>query len=173
LRALEIETPRLQLRPLTLDDADDLHRIWTEPGVRKYLWDDELISPELVESTIQRSIDSFKTNDYGLWAVRTADQETLMGFCGFWFFHEPPKLELLYGLSEASWGQGLAAEAAIAMINFGFTELSFERIEASTDAGNAASTKVMQRAGMEFWKRENTNRLDTIYYAISRETFSK
>jgi RimJ/RimL family protein N-acetyltransferase len=54
------------------------------------------------------------------------------------------------------------------MIRHGFEALSFERVEASTDAPNAASVAVMERAGMAFWKRERTNGLDTIYYAITK-----
>ena len=96
------------------------------------------------------------------------EEESLIGFCGFWFFHEPPKLELLYGISPAHWHKGLATEAARAMMNYGFKELSFQRIEASTDAANLASFKVMERAGMSFWKRETTNGLDTVYFAVSR-----
>ena len=57
-------------------------------------------------------------------------------------------------------------KAATAMISYGFNELKFERIEASTDAANEASVRVMKRTGMSFWKRELTNGLDTIYYAI-------
>ncbi len=55
------------------------------------------------------------------------------------------------------------------MLSYGFNELSFERIEASTDAANVASSKVMERVGMSFWKREMTNGLDTVYFAISRQ----
>jgi RimJ/RimL family protein N-acetyltransferase len=54
------------------------------------------------------------------------------------------------------------------MIRHGFDALSFDRVEASTDAPNAASVSVMKRVGMAFWKRELTNGLDTIYYAITR-----
>ncbi len=171
MRPLGIETARLRLRPFTLDDVDNLHRLWAEPGVRKFLWDDEVISRERVESAIQTSSALFSTRGFGLWAVLPLTEEALIGFCGFWFFHEPPRLELLYGISPAHWNKGLATEAATAMMNYGFQELSFNRIEASTDADNQASTRVMERAGMNFWKRELTNGLDTIYYAISRETF--
>jgi len=51
---------------------------------------------------------------------------------------------------------GLATEAATEMIRYGFDTLAFERFEASTDAPNAASVAVMERAGMTFWKRELT-----------------
>jgi ribosomal-protein-alanine N-acetyltransferase len=137
--------------------------------VRQYLWDDEVIARERVESTIESSVVSFAVNGFGLWAVLPKTEQSLIGFCGFWFFHEPPKLELLYGVDPAHWNRGLATEAAKAMIEYGFAELSFGRIEASTDAANLASARVMEKAGMSSWKREPTNGLDTIYYAISRE----
>ena len=84
------------------------------------------------------------------------------------YFHEPPKLELLYGIAPPQWHKGLATEAARAMISYGFKELSLVRVEASTDAANLASYRVMERAGMSFWRRETTNGLDTVYFEISR-----
>ena len=164
-----IETAQLRLRPFRFEDLDALHRLWTEPEVRRYLWDGEVITRDRVESLIKISITSFEDHGFGLWAVLPREGESLIGFCGFWFFHEPPKLELLYGISPAHWHKGLATEAARAMLSYGFNELSFERIEASTDAANVASSKVMERVGMSFWKREMTNGLDTVYFAISRQ----
>jgi ribosomal-protein-alanine N-acetyltransferase len=171
LKPQRIETARLRLRPFTLDDVSDLHRLWIEPGVRQYLWDDEVIPRERVQAIIETSLAQFDAHGYGLWAVISRPEDALIGFCGFWFFHEPRKLELLYGITAQHWNKGLATEAATAMMTYGFAELSFERIEASTDAANLASVRVMEHAGMTFWKRESTNGLDTIYYAISREAF--
>ena len=161
-----IETARLSLRPLGRDDVDALHQLMTQPGVRRYLLDDEVIPRERAASFVETSIASFDANGYGLWAVTPRSADTLIGFCGFWLFHEPPRLELLYGLGDAHWHQGLATEVATAMIRYGFDALSFRRVEASTDAPNAALVAVMERAGMSFWKRERSNGLDTIYYAI-------
>jgi [ribosomal protein S5]-alanine N-acetyltransferase len=168
-----IETDRLRLRPFTLEDVEALHNLWTEPEVREYLWDNEVIARERVQSLIATSVTSFEDHGFGLWAVLPRKEESLIGFCGYWFFHEPPQLELLYGLSAKHWRQGLATEAARAMLKYGFEELSFERIAASTDAANLASSRVMERAGMSFWKREATNGLDTIYFAISKEDVSQ
>jgi ribosomal-protein-alanine N-acetyltransferase len=164
----KIETDRLRLRPLERNDVDPLHALLIEPGVRKHLLDDEVIPRERAAEFVDTSIGSFEANGYGLWGVLPNDASTLIGFCGFWLFHEPPQLELLYGLGEEHWHKGLATEAAAAMIRHGFDALSFERIEASTDAANQASVAVMERTGMTFWKRELTNGLDTIYYAIHK-----
>jgi ribosomal-protein-alanine N-acetyltransferase len=159
------------MRPVTLEDVDALHRIFNEPGVRKYLWDDEIVPRTRVESIVETSQAAFASEASGLWNVFLKHENVLIGFAGFWKFHDPPILELLYGIEPAYWHRGLATEAGSAILKYGFDELSFKRIEASTDAGNEASVRVMQRLGMTFWKREITNGLDTIYYAIPREDF--
>lgn len=170
---LTIETARLYLRPFTLADVDELHRLWAEPGVRKYLWDDEVIPRGRVESIVEASIALFNSSGFGLWAVSPKLEDKLIGFCGFWHFHEPPKLELLYGISQKYWSLGIASEAATSIMRYGFEELSFDRIEASTDAANQASSQVMKRIGMSFWKQELTNGLDTVYYAITQADFDR
>jgi ribosomal-protein-alanine N-acetyltransferase len=168
---LQLETSRLLLRPFTANDVDEIHRIWIAPGVRKYLWDDEVISKAQAASVIADSIEHVERDGYGLWAVRLRDEERIIGFCGYWFFHDPPQLELLYGIDTPCWGRGLAAEAARAMIRYGFEELGLTRIQASTDAPNLASVRMMEKCGMMFDRREATNGLDTIYYGIARDSF--
>ena len=64
-----LDTERLRLRPFRLADLDALHRQWTEPGMRRYLWDDEIIPRETVEAVIQSSLDSFAAKGYGFWAL--------------------------------------------------------------------------------------------------------
>ena len=167
----EIKTARLRLRPFGPDDVDDVHRLWREPEVRRYLWDDELISRERAAAVIEESIAAYESGGLGLWGVFRHDEELLVGFCGFWFFHEPPQLQLLYGIAPEHWGRGLATEAARAMMKYGFEELSFERIEASADAPHLASLRVMEKAGMRFEKRVCANGLDTVYYAAARSEF--
>jgi RimJ/RimL family protein N-acetyltransferase len=86
-----IETDRLRLRPLAREDVDALHRLLTEPGVRRYLLDDEVIPRDRTASFVDASLASFDADGYGLWAVTPKDGDALIGFCGFWRFHEPPR----------------------------------------------------------------------------------
>ena len=125
MRRQEIETPRLRLRPFGFDDAERLHALFVEPDVRKYLWDDEIIPRERTASLVKASVERFTQDGLGLWAVLPKAEDRLMGFVGFWFFHEPPELELLYGLSSRYWNQGFATESAVAMMRYGFEDLSF------------------------------------------------
>ena len=76
----EIETARLRLRPITSADLNAIHHIWIDPDVRKYLWDDEVISIEQAASAIDTSEALFAENGYGLWVVCPRDEETIIGF---------------------------------------------------------------------------------------------
>jgi len=171
MRLLEIETTRLRLRPYRQDDVDVLHRLWTDPDVRRYLWDGIVISREQAAAVVDSSIACFETHGFGQWVVFLRGKDSLIGFCGFRYVGDPPEVELLYGIAPAYWGQGLATEAARAMIRYGFEEYRFDRIFAGADPPNAASFRVMEKAGMTFVNRTRVHGLDAIYYAISREAF--
>lgn len=167
----EIETARLRLCPLRSEDVDDFHRLLIDPDVRKYLCDDKVLDTEQAASFIDGSHASFESNGFGLWAVRPREEDILIGFCGFWFFHDPPELQLLYGIAPKYWGKGLATEVARVMMRYGFEEHSLDRIIASADVPNLASLRVMEKAGMIFEKRVSINGSDLVYYAIAREAF--
>ena len=134
----KITTRRLHLRPFTTSDVDALHQLWIDPRVRKYLWDDVVIPKEHVAALVAESVELFERNGYGLWAVFPRQERVLLGFGGYWWFHQPPRLQLLYGIAPSHWGQGSATEVAQALIRYGLEVLLFDRIEASTDVGNAA-----------------------------------
>ena len=173
----EIRTSRLRLTPIRINELDELHRLWTGPEVRKYIWDGVAISREEAASIIAQSAGYFLRRRFGLWAMKLgvvpAGEDRIIGFCGFWYFRDPPELELIYGLDPAYWGRGLATEAARAMIQYGFDEMSFESITGSTDAANTRSALVMERAGMTLTKRAMVSGLETIFYAISRSEYEQ
>ncbi len=157
------------MRPLTADDLDALHLLWTDADVRKYLWDDQVISRKEAEEVIKGSLESFEAHGFGFWAVLPKDKESLIGFCGFRFFGDAREIEILYGLSPAYWGQGLATEAARAMMRLGFEDHGFDIIYAGADPPNADSFRVMERLGMKFAKRTRINDAEAIYYVLSKK----
>lgn len=173
---LILETERLLLRPYQEEDIDALHQLWTSPGVRRYLFDNEIIPRIFVEEEIRSNVASFDANGWGQWTAQTREvpgtqKSRLAGFCGFRPFHDPPQLELLFGVDERHWGKGFAGEMARCMIALGFTRWGFERIQGSTDTPNVASIRVMEKLGMRFVRREETNGLDTVYYEITPDRF--
>ena len=168
----EIRTARLFLRPLAPEDLDAIHRIWTDPGVRRYLWDGEEIPREKTRNMLVHSLESFEQHGFGLWAVTDRRSGALIGFCGFWPFGEDGReAELLYGLETPYWGGGLATEAVETVIRYGFEEIELDRVVAVADTENAASLRVMEKAGLQRDGRDLRNGQNLTYYALSKEAF--
>ena len=161
---VDLRTNRLELRPLTPADAEQLHALWTAPGVRRYLWDDEVIPFDHTRDVVAESTRLFETAGYGLWAARLHSAADLVAFGGYWFFHEPPRLELLFGVAEPHWGQGLANELASALVTLGLTVCGFGEILASTDAPNGRSVRVLTKLGFELERQASSNGRDTLFF---------
>jgi [ribosomal protein S5]-alanine N-acetyltransferase len=98
-----IETKRLILRSPIDADMDAIYRVWIEPGVRKFLWDDEIISRETAQEVIASSVQSFRENGFGIWVIVFRENQELIGFCGF-RNSDADEIELLYGVTAAYWG---------------------------------------------------------------------
>lgn len=146
MRPKEIRTARLRLMPLAPDDVSALHKLWTAPGVRKYLWDDRVLRLEQTRDLVMQSGYLYEQHGYGLWGAFDADG-MMVGFCGYWFFRNDHELELLYGVDEGAWLQGYAREMAQAMVSYGFEQLTLPELRATTEAPNTGSQRVLKRLG--------------------------
>lgn len=62
---------------------------------------------------------------------------------------EISKAEIGYDLAKASWGKGLMSEALIPIIEFGFTTMKLDFIEATVDPANVKSITLLKRFGFE------------------------
>ena len=168
---IRIETARLALRPFRMRDLGALHALFIDPGVRRYLLDDQIVSRDWVANEIRTSEEQFARRGFGLWSIFLQGDDAPAGFCGYRYYHQPPELQLIYGLAPAYWHRGLASEAARAMIRCGFEEHGFHTVVAAADPPNAASIRVMEKVGMTFEKRVVVDGLDTVYYRLARADF--
>lgn len=159
-----LTTARAELRPVTAGDAAELHALWTAPGVRRFLWDDEIIPLAQTVDAIRTSEALFRDHRFGLWAARLQREVPIAGFAGLWPFRDPPEFELLYGMAEAYWGQGLAVEASRAVLDYCRDALALTTVRASTDAANIASVRVLDRLGFAPVRRAVAGGLDTVFY---------
>jgi ribosomal-protein-alanine N-acetyltransferase len=164
-----LETTRLILRPWSLDDVDALHELWTDPQVRRYLWDDEGISRERAAATVEAGVASAREHGVGLWCALRKPANLLAGFCGFRSIGDSPDIELLYGLRPAHRGQGLATEAARAALEYAFDAGLFTRVYARTDVSNRLSVRVIERLGMQFEREVQIGALPTLIYSLTRQ----
>ena len=159
-----IRTQRCELRPIAAADTVEIHDLWITPGVRRFLWDDEIIPRERAAEAVATSRELFERHRFGLWVVRLQGSPAIQGFAGIWPFRDPPEFELLFGIAEPLWGQGYAVEAARAVLAYCAAVLEMPTIRASTDAGNRASVRVLEKLGFTEVRRATVGGLDTIFF---------
>ena len=95
----DIETERLIIVPFRADDLHLLHRTFTDSFVRKYLWDDQVISLDETKKILDVNHDSFINSSWGLWKIIVKEDHDFAGFVGLWiFFDEHQPQQLLFGL---------------------------------------------------------------------------
>ena len=165
----DIRSERLSLRPVEVDSVEALHSIWTEEGVRRFLWDGEVIPLEQTREIVEKSCALFDECGFGIWGVREHGSDELLGFSGYWHFRTPPTLELLFGVASGHWKRGIATESSQCVLRYGFEELGFRRVEASTDRANTASVRVLEKLGMLPQRHEVVDGLDTVFFELTGE----
>jgi RimJ/RimL family protein N-acetyltransferase len=136
------------LQPVTAPEAIEIHAIFTQEGVYRYMTDGVPMPLTWVEGIIRDSDVTFRERGLGLWSVREHDAQPIVGLTGFRHFYDPPVFELLYALHSAYWRRGLATEMAQAVVTYAFTHGLLCEIKCSTDEPNRASARVMARLGM-------------------------
>lgn len=141
-----IQTDRLILRTVTLDDVEQVELSWN--------LDDAPISREEAAVRVHWMLANHAANAPGrlvhlCLAIILRETGQIIGWCGL--DHRDPTQPypvLFYLLQAAHWGQGLATEAARAVLNYAFGELALTRVDAAAAADNAASVRVLEKIGM-------------------------
>ena len=148
----ELETERLLLRKMRLEDAEAMFAYASDPEVTRYvLWDTHR-SIEDSESFLRQATAGYARGDFGGWGIVLKDDGAFVGTCGVDVGYAPEhaRAELGYVLSREHWGRGLMPEAVRAVIRFGFDRMGLNRMEARCIAENTASARVMEKAGMTY-----------------------
>ena len=154
-----LNSARLSLRPVGPEDQAWLLGHWTDPDVRGFLYDDEVLTPDEVAAQIARSVRGFAEDGYGLWVVRAREsvasgdsvevaQTQPLGTVGIRPL-EDLGLELCYSLAADARGQGYATEAARLVRDHALGPLGLPELLAEVDEGNRASAAIVGRLGFE------------------------
>ena len=152
-----LETERLLLRHISLDDTEALLKTWGSPEAMRFYerpWNlDEM------RAAIERNISRYKHDGHGLYAVVLKDSGDVAGDCGLvkQDINGTMELEVTYHMRPDLWGKGLATEAARACMNYAFERLSARRLISMIRPENIASRRVAEKNGLQmerivFWR---------------------
>jgi RimJ/RimL family protein N-acetyltransferase len=172
-----LETARLVLRELRVDDAMAVAAGAGDPQVARYLV--QVPSPypiALARRWIAARVAWWYEARGATLAITTRDApDVLIGTVSLRRTPHNRRGELGYWLGAAAWGHGYASEAARAMLELGFARLGLVRIYAQVIAGNAASCRVLDKLGMvcegvqRSHVRKDGRRHDLILYGLLRD----
>lgn len=148
-----LETERLVLRRFTTADADDLVNLDADPDVMRYITGGVPTSRDEIETEVLPAfLDYYQRYEgFGFWAVV---EKATGEFLGWFHFRPVPdagpgEVDLGYRLRKSAWGKGYATEGSRALIDKGFTEFGVQRVIAEAMVINAASRRVMEKAGLK------------------------
>ena len=143
-----LETERLLVREFIEDDAEWFFRLNTDPEVLRFVPDKAL---ETVEQARQILIDhpmaDYRKHGFGRGACILKSTGENIGFAGLKYLEELGEVDVAYRLMPAYWGQGLATEAALASVRYGFADLGLKRIIGLAMPENIASIASWKKPG--------------------------
>ena len=146
-----IETERLLLRRMLVGDCYDMYEYAKDPEVTKYLTWSPHPTVDYTKEYLAHLSHHYRLGDFYDWALILKEENKMIGTCGFTRFHFPhDAAEVGYVINPAYRGRGLAPEALLAVMSFGFEKIGLHRIEAKYIEGNEASRRLMERVGMTF-----------------------
>lgn len=172
-----LETTRLRLRKLTVEDTQDYYRhLGSSEAVTRYmLWNPHKDISES-EASIRKSLRRYEEGRCYRWGIARKETDTLMGVLELLRFDEETGgCSFAYMLGESFWGRGYGTEALTAAFDFAFSRMNVQFIAADHMAENPASGRVMEKAGMTKvrtlpGKYEKNGRFhDAVHYRITAE----
>ncbi|MGH9720398.1 MAG: GNAT family N-acetyltransferase [Bryobacteraceae bacterium] len=163
-----VETARLWLRAWEPDDWIAFRRLSGDPRVMRFINTGEPWLDERNQEFAGRQIRQQETLGYSMWKLVPKHTGDLSGFCGLQPLPATEETEIGWWLIPELWGQGLATEAAQAVLTYGFERAGLSRIVAVAQPANRASTRVMEKIGMAFEKPTVHRGIDVVMYAVNR-----
>jgi RimJ/RimL family protein N-acetyltransferase len=141
-----LETKRLRLRPLRVEDAEALHPTLADAGLMTWWSSAPHSSVEETRAYFAARIDRDPT--WRCWAVTLADDDRAIGWVAAGEKRQGGVTEIGYLLAREHWGKGIAREAVSAVIDRLFAE-GQRRVFADTDPDNAPSLALLERLGFQ------------------------
>jgi ribosomal-protein-alanine N-acetyltransferase len=157
-----LETPRLLLRPFTLEDAEAAHReIYSDIEVVQYYSGQGVQTLEQVRTRIASCIGVWASDELGRYAVILKEHHAFIGqihlnsyvnsFARWNDEPDPPfnslEVELAFAFGRRFWGQGYAFEACRAVIGHAFDDLRLRRLVGWVFLANERSVTLHRRLG--------------------------
>ncbi|MCR8842461.1 GNAT family N-acetyltransferase [Paenibacillus sp. SC116] len=142
----ELYTERLHLRKMKESDSSSLFTIWSDPDVTQFMNVTSFTNEDQAKDMIKLLDELSKDNKAIRLSIIEMESNEIIGSCGFNYLDfEHAKAEIGYDMAKAYWGKGYASEAVRSLLDYGFSTLNLNRIEAKVELENVSSIKLLQK----------------------------
>lgn len=146
-----LETQRLLLRRITLEDADLMLAIWNDPAFVRFVGDRGVRTvTEARTAMTEGALRLFEQYGYGPYCVLQKSDGKRIGICGLFRRDNLEDPDIGFALLPPYCGAGLASEAATAVVAHARDDLGIEILTAIVSPANAASIALIQKLGLSF-----------------------
>jgi [ribosomal protein S5]-alanine N-acetyltransferase len=174
-----LETERLILRKVTLNDVEDMHDYGSNDDVTKYVtWETHKTLSDS-KGFVNFVLNQYENGKVAPWGIEYKENGKFIGTIDFVSWQVNHHIaEIGYVISPDYWGKGITTEAANEIIKFGFIHMDLVRIQARCFVENRGSERVMEKTGMSFegiirkGMFVKGKHQDLKMYSILREEFS-
>jgi RimJ/RimL family protein N-acetyltransferase len=162
VRRIAFATPRLELRAVVPGDVETFFRLDRDPQVMRYIGDGSVGTRATCAAAVARAKKYYALYPgLGKWCAEERKSGRFIGWFSLNYVPKTVEVEVGYRLLRDAWGRGFATEGARALVRHGFETLGLYRIIGLTHPDNAASQRVLQKAGLRDagWGRYYERRL--------------
>lgn len=147
-RMTVLNTPRVDLRPFTPDDAPAFFRLNRNPEVVRHTGQPPLRTLAEAEHALRSApLHDYVHHGYGRHACVLRRTGEVIGFTGLKYLPERNETDLGYRFLPEHWGQGLATESCLAVLPWAFETLRLEELIGMHEHANPASGRVLEKCG--------------------------
>lgn len=137
-----LETDRLLLRKISMDDAEDIFLLRTNEAAMKYIHKPKLNSIDDAKEIIKK----MNEPDRIQWGITLKNENKIIGTIGYHRIEKDHyRAEIGYMLHPHYWNTGLMSEAITKVTDFGFNKMKLHSIEAIINPGNTISRTILQK----------------------------
>ncbi len=176
-----LESERLRLRQMEIEDSKELFRYWSDAEVVRYMNMPPFASIEDACGMINLLNGLAESEDALRWGIELKESGKLIGSCGFnmWELAGAYRGEIGYDLGREFWGHGYMSETLRMVLPYGYETMGLNRIEALVDPRNRASKALLQAFGFQEegllrdYQKTEAGFVDLLMYSLLKREYGR
>ncbi|WP_444886177.1 GNAT family N-acetyltransferase [Microbulbifer sp. JMSA008] len=141
-------TNRLIFRKWRDSDLSMIQKVYGDSEAMRWVGDGNTLSYEESKAWLKVTHNNYMSRGYGMFAVELKNTLEVIGFCGIVHPNDQVDPEIKYAFSRDYWGQGMATEAVVGLIDYATIAFGIGKFIATIAPENIASERVLLKAGM-------------------------